>query len=103
MNDNKIKQVYHHKPILDKPINSSFTEFLYKQVHKLMPILGGGVGWWSGAHIDEDVFGQILHFWPDSSFLARFFIFGHITQGGDCTCLVGEGSRHSRTFTPTSR
>ena len=46
MNDNKIKQVYHHKPILDKPINSSFTEFLYKQVHKLMPILGGG------AHVD---------------------------------------------------
>ena len=78
MNDNKIKQVYHHKPILDKPINSSFTEFLYKQVHKLMPILGGGVGWWSGAHIDEDVFGQILHF-------------GRITQEGDCTCLVGEG------------
>ena len=40
MNDNKIKQLYHHKPILDNPINSSFTEFLYKQVHKLMPILG---------------------------------------------------------------
>ena len=33
VNDNKIKEVYHHKPI---PINSSFTEFLYKQVHKLI-------------------------------------------------------------------
>ena len=40
----------------------------------------------SGAHIDEDVFGQILHF-------------GQITQGGDCTCLVGRGRgivAHSR-------
>ena len=33
VNDNKIKEVCHHKPI---PISSSFTEFLYKQVHKLI-------------------------------------------------------------------
>jgi len=36
VNDNRIKQLYHH---LDEPTNSFFTEFLYKQVHKLMPIL----------------------------------------------------------------
>ena len=94
MNDNKIKQLYHHKPILDNPINSSFTEFLYKQVHKLMPIFGNILTTLTAYFINKLInFGQNCN-------LPIFFFFNR-SSAPVCIGETPVGSPYAHMSTPT--